>query len=69
MGDKNPGPGNYDIKGDLESPKNNGLKFSKSRRGNTESQNAPGPGSYEYEDAIFKYGSKQDPSYGMGVRR
>ena len=28
----------------------------------------PGPGSYEYEKAGFKYGSKQEPSYGFGSR-
>jgi hypothetical protein len=28
----------------------------------------PGPGSYEYEGAVFKYGSKQEPSYGFGSR-
>jgi len=28
----------------------------------------PGPGSYEYENAVFKYGSKMEPSYGFGSR-
>jgi len=28
----------------------------------------PGPGSYQFENAVFKYGSKQDPSYGFGSR-
>ena len=28
----------------------------------------PGPGSYEYQNAVFKYGSKVDPSYGFGSR-
>lgn len=28
----------------------------------------PGPGTYDYENAMFKYGSKQDPSYGFGSR-
>lgn len=28
----------------------------------------PGPGSYDYENAVFKYGSRNDPSYGFGSR-
>lgn len=28
----------------------------------------PGPGSYDHERAILKYGSKQEPSYGFGSR-
>jgi hypothetical protein len=28
----------------------------------------PGPGSYDHERAAFKYGSKQEPSYGFGSR-
>lgn len=28
----------------------------------------PGPGSYDHERAVFKYGSKQEPSYGFGSR-
>lgn len=31
-------------------------------------KNVPGPGSYEFENAQFKYGSKMQPSYGFGSR-
>ena len=28
----------------------------------------PGPGSYDYDNAVFKLGSHMDPSYGFGSR-
>jgi len=33
-----------------------------------EKRQVPGPGSYDYENAVFKFGSKQDPSYGFGSK-
>lgn len=61
------GPGQYDIKGDLEKKKS-GIIFTKDTRDNLEKKNVPGPGTYDYEGAVFKYGSRQDPSYGFGSR-
>ena len=61
------GPGEYEIKGQLESNKS-GYHFSKDRRDNIDKRTVPGPGSYDFENAMFKYGSKQDPSYGFGSR-
>ena len=37
-------------------------------RSKQDSNKVPGPGSYEYETAVFKYGSKNEPSYGFGSR-
>ena len=61
------GPGEYDLKSELEIKKSGNI-FSKDRRDNIDKRVVPGPGSYEYENAIFKYGSKQDPSYGFGSK-
>ena len=61
------GPGEYEIKGELDLKKS-GYHFTKDRRDNIDKRAVPGPGSYEYENAVFKYGSKQDPSYGFGSR-
>lgn len=61
------GPGEYDIKGELELKKS-GYQFSKDGRDHLEKRNVPGPGAYDYENAVFKYGSRQDPSYGFGSR-
>jgi hypothetical protein len=33
-----------------------------------EGERVPGPGSYSFEKALFKYESKQEPSYGFGSR-
>lgn len=48
--------------------KKSGYHFSKEARDYLEKRNVPGPGTYDYENAVFKYGSKQDPSYGFGSR-
>lgn len=61
------GPGEYDIKGELELKKS-GFAFSKEARDRSEKHGIPGPGTYDYTDALFKYGSKEDPSYGFGAR-
>ena len=61
------GPGEYNIKGELDHKKPSCI-FPKDRRDSTDKRAVPGPGSYEYENAVFKYGSKQDPSYGFGSR-
>lgn len=61
------GPGEYDLKSELEMKKS-GHIFSKESRDHLEKRNVPGPGAYDYENAVFKYGSKQDPSYGFGSR-
>lgn len=45
-----------------------GNKFSKEGRDHNDNRKVPGPGSYDYENAVFKYGSRQDPSYGFGSR-
>jgi hypothetical protein len=42
--------------------------FSKDAKDQTYKSIAPGPGAYDYENAVFKYGSTQDPSYGFGSR-
>ena len=44
------------------------MKFDHDKRDSIDKRNVPGPGSYEYENAVFKYGSKQDPSYGFGAK-
>lgn len=61
------GPGEYDIKSQLEMKKS-GYQFSKESRDQLDKRAVPGPGSYDYENAVFKYGSKQDPSYGFGSK-
>ena len=61
------GPGEYDIKSELELKKS-GYTISKEARDHLEKRNVPGPGTYDYENAVFKYGSKQDPSYGFGSK-
>jgi len=48
--------------------KEKGHDFGKELRSKYEDPKIPGPGSYEYEKATFKYGSKQEPSYGFGSR-
>lgn len=48
--------------------KKSGYKFSHQSRDQLDKRAVPGPGSYDYENAVFKYGSKQDPSYGFGSR-
>jgi hypothetical protein len=61
------GPGEYDIKGEIETRKS-GFIFAKESRDRSAKQEVPGPGSYDFTNAVFKYGSKQDPSYGFGAR-
>ena len=47
--DGRPGPGNYEVKGDLELiTKKHGWKFSKDQRDHLDKRNVPGPGSYEF---------------------
>ncbi len=48
--------------------KKHGWIFSKDQRDQLDKRNVPGPGSYEYENAVFKYASRQDPAYGFGSR-
>lgn len=48
--------------------KKSGYRFSKDGRDSLDKRNVPGPGTYDYENAVFKYGSKQDPSYGFRSR-
>ena len=48
--------------------KERGHDFGKEYRGKYQDLKVPGPGSYDHERAVFKYGSKQEPSYGFGSR-
>lgn len=48
--------------------KERGHDFGKDQRSKYLDASNPGPGSYEYEKAGFKYGSKIEPSYGFGSR-
>lgn len=48
--------------------KKSGHLFSKESRDHLDKRAVPGPGAYDYENAVFKYGSKQDPSYGFGSK-
>ena len=62
-----PGPGQYEYKSHIHL-KEKGHDFGKEMRGKYGDTKIPGPGSYEHEKAGFKYGSKQEPSYGFGSR-
>jgi len=62
-----PGPGQYEQRSQLV-VKERGHDFGKDSRSKMENSRVPGPGSYEYENAVFKYGSKMEPSYGFGSR-
>jgi hypothetical protein len=48
--------------------KEKGHDFGKEMRSKDGANRVPGPGSYEFENAVFKYGSKMEPSYGFGSR-
>jgi hypothetical protein len=61
-----PGPGQYEQGSEFK--KGGGKSFGKDSRSIDSPSKVPGPGSYEYEKAVFKYGSKQEPSYGFGSR-
>ena len=45
-----------------------GHDFGKEMRSKYQDQRVPGPGSYDFEGAVFKLGSKMEPSYGFGSR-
>ena len=62
-----PGPGNYEYKSHLAT-KYKGNNFGRESRVKEDDNKVPGPGSYSYEKAVFKYESKQEPSYGFGSR-
>lgn len=62
-----PGPGQYEYKNHLNL-KEKGHDFGKDARSKYQDTRVPGPGSYAHESAVFKYGSKQEPSYGFGSR-
>jgi hypothetical protein len=62
-----PGPGNYEYKSHFAT-KYKGYNFGRESRVRDEANRVPGPGSYSYEKAVFKYESKQQPSYGFGSR-
>ena len=53
-----PGPGQYEFKNHL-SLKERGHDFGKDQRAKYPDQRVPGPGSYDGEKGVFKYGSKQ----------
>lgn len=61
-----PGPGQYDSVSKFQ--KNAGSSFAKDSRLKESIAKIPGPGSYDFEKALFKYGSKQEPKYGFGSR-
>lgn len=66
-GKYNVGPGQYEIKGQIESNKS-GYHFSKDKRELIDKRRVPGPGSYEYTGGEKKYGSQTNPSYGFGMK-
>ena len=62
-----PGPGAYEYRSHM-SVREKGHDFGKEMRSKYDDHRVPGPGSYDYDNAVFKLGSKMEPSYGMGSR-